>query len=228
MLGDPRVQGLATYVGAWSLLWIAILLVVPAGASGRNHIVSLNAAHGVVCTVAAAVTVLYSLDTTNSVAVSLSYFLVDFVAMVNSDGLQNLPKLNRSRQMDYAHHVLGLVWGFVFFVLEAHVCDASMGNPYVWIQTNEVSTPFYNWFRLTDNKLAGALFALSFFGSRIVFNTVYVIPKTMQHCDLRYLYACVPFFALQYIWFYMIVKKMQRAVKPKQPPAQVVEGKKEH
>ncbi|GAB9474238.1 hypothetical protein Gpo141_00011373 [Globisporangium polare] len=214
-LEDPRVQGLAAYVGAWSVLWIAILLAIPAGASGRNHIVSLNAAHGVVCTVVAALTVLYGLDTTNSVAVSLSYFLVDFVAMVNGDGLRNLPKLNRSRQMDYAHHVLGLVWGFVFFVLEAHVCDARMGNPYVWIQTNEVSTPFYNWFRLTNSKVAGALFALSFFGSRIVFNSLFLIPRFMAACDLRYLVACVPFFLLQYVWFVMIVKKMLRTLAPK-------------
>lgn len=228
MIDDPRVQGLAVHVAAWSVLWTVILQFVPPGASKRNHIVTLNAVHGVVCTLTAVLTLQNKSDTTDAVAVSLSYFVVDLVAMVNGDGLRSLPTLTRSRKMDYVHHVLGLVWGFVFFVQEASVCDASFGNPYVWIQTNEVSTPFYNWFRLTDNKLAGALFALSFFGSRIVFNTVYVIPKTMQHCDLRYLYACVPFFALQYIWFYMIVKKMQRAVKPKQPPAQVVEGKKEH
>lgn len=215
LLEDPRVQGLAAYTSAWSLLWVAVLLVIPAGVSGRNHIVSLNAAHGVVCTVVAALTVLHSLDTTNSVAVSLSYFLVDFVAMVNGDGLRNLPKLNRSRQMDYAHHVLGLVWGFVFFVLEAHVCDVRMGNPYVWIQTNEVSTPFYNWFRLTNSKVAGALFALSFFGSRIVFNSLFLIPRFAAACDLRYLVACVPFFLLQYVWFMMIVKKMLRTLAPK-------------
>uniref|UniRef100_K3WYK4 TLC domain-containing protein n=1 Tax=Globisporangium ultimum (strain ATCC 200006 / CBS 805.95 / DAOM BR144) TaxID=431595 RepID=K3WYK4_GLOUD len=210
---DGRVQRLAAHVAAWSVLWIVILQVVPAGASKRNHIISLNAAHGVVCTLTAVLTIQGGYDSTNAVAVSLSYFLVDLAAMVQSDGLRNLPTLNRSRKMDYVHHVLGLLWGFVFFVQEATVCDAHMGNPYVWIQTNEVSTPFYNWFRLTDNKLAGALFVLTFFGSRIVFNTAFLIPQTLRHCDARYLVACIPFFALQYMWFVMIVKKMARTLK---------------
>lgn len=212
---DVRVQRLALHVGAWSALWIVILQTVPAGKSGRNHIVSLNAAHGVVCTVAAAVTAYLGLDTTTSVAVSLSYFLVDLVAMVNADKLWQWPTLHRSRQMDYGHHVLGLVWGFVFFVQEASVCDAATGNPYVWIQTNEVSTPFYNWFRLTDNKVAGALFALSFFASRIVFNTFVLIPKFAAACDVRYLLATAPFFLMQYVWFAMIVNKMHRALSAK-------------
>ncbi|KAF1771931.1 Zinc/iron permease [Phytophthora cactorum] len=121
-------------------------------------------------------------DTTISVAVSLSFFLVDLVAMVHSDGLRNLLTLRQSRLMDYGHHVFGLYWGLVLLVNEETVCDASFGNPYVWIQTNEVSTGFYNWYRLTDSTVAGTLFVSSFFLSRVVFNTVYIIPRVIKQC----------------------------------------------
>lgn len=209
---DPRMVGLAEQVGAWSLLWAAILTLVPAGASGRDHVTTLNAAHGVVCTVAAVTTLALGLDSTTSVAASLAYFAVDLVAMVRADGLARLPVLARSRQMDYVHHVLGLGWGLTYYAQEATVCAPATGNPYVWIQTNEVSTPFYNWFRLTGSAVAGVLFALSFFASRVAFNSLVLIPKFATTCDVRYLYATAPYFLLQYAWFLMIARKLVRTL----------------
>ncbi|KAJ0397648.1 hypothetical protein P43SY_000172 [Pythium insidiosum] len=212
---DPRFQRLAACTAAWMVVWTTVLVAVPAGESGRNHIVSLNAAHGVVCTLVAAATIVFGWDTANSVAISLGYFLVDLVAMVKSDGIRRLVSLNRSRLMDYVHHFLGIFWGTIFYAHEATVCEPALGNPYVWIQTNEVSTPFYNWFRLTNSAIAGALFISLFFLSRIVFNTFYVIPRLLNECDTRYLWGCLPFFALQYVWFVMIVKKLQRTLRSK-------------
>lgn len=212
-LEDERLHGLALHVAAWSLVWTLCLNAVPAGASGRNHIIALNAAHGLVSTVAATRTIYYALDTTNSVAVSVAYFLVDLTAMTKADGLFKLHLVNKARRMDYAHHVIGIFWGTIFFAHEATVCATSLGNPYVYIQTNEVSTAFYNWFRFSNSTLAGALFALTFFASRIVFNTAYFIPRLLRECDTRYLWACMPYFALQYMWFAMIVKKMTRRSK---------------
>lgn len=213
-LEDERLHGLALHVVAWILVWTLCLNAVPAGASGRDHIIALNAAHGLVCTVSASLTIYYALDTTNSVAVSVAYFLVDLAAMVKADGLRKLHLVNNTRRMDYAHHVIGIFWGTIFFAREATVCVTSLGNPYVYIQTNEVSTLFYNWFRFSNSTLAGALFALTFFVSRIVFNTAYLIPRLLKECDTWYLYACMPYFALQYMWFAMIVKKMMRRSSP--------------
>jgi hypothetical protein len=210
LLEDARLAGLASATCAWMVVWAAVLLAVPAGASGRNHIVSLNAAHGVVCTAAAASTIYFGWDPTQSVAISLAYFLVDLVAMVQGDGLTKLHTLQRSRQMDYGHHVLGVFWGTVLFAHDDRLCTSSLANPYVWIQTNEISTPFYNWFRLTNNKVAGALFAGFFFLSRVAGNTLYVIPRLWSECDRRYLLGCAPYFLLQYAWFAMIVQKMRR------------------
>jgi len=223
---DDRMQRLAVLTAAWSAVWAACLLAVSPGASGRNHIVTLNAAHGVVCTLTATATLVLSLDTANSVAVSLAFFLVDLAAMLRADGLQKLRALHRSRVMDYVHHLIGLFWGTIFYAHEATVCSPELGNPYVWIQTNEVSTGFYNWYRLTNSRVAGVLFAGSFFLSRIAFNTVYFIPRLARECDQRYLAGCVPFFALQYVWFAMIVRKLARAVMPR-PGARVTEAEAE-
>ncbi|KAK1930603.1 hypothetical protein P3T76_013925 [Phytophthora citrophthora] len=205
---EARVPSLVVAVACWTVLWALILNVVPAGGKGRNHIITLNAAHGVVSTISSAITLYYAFDTTVSVSASLAFFIVDLVAMLHSDGLGNLLSLRQSRLMDYAHHIFGLYWGVVLFVKEATVCDASFGNPYVWIQTNEVSTGFYNWYRLTDSTVAGALFASSFFLSRVVFNTLYIIPRAVNHCQPLYVLGCSPFFVLQYVWFYMIAHKL--------------------
>lgn len=222
LLVDERLQRLAALSAAWSFLWTLCLHAVPAGASGRDHIVALNAAHGVVCTLTATATLVFGLETANSVAVSLGFFLVDLAAMLKADGLlslnlnlglkmSKLKQLHRSRVMDYAHHWIGIFWGLVFFAHERTVCGAELGNPYVWIQTNEVSTGFYNWFRLTNSPVAGALFASSFFLSRIAFNSAYFVPRLLRECDRRYLLGCLPYFALQYAWFAMIVRKLARS-----------------
>eukprot|EP00644_Phytophthora_capsici_P001016 jgi/Phyca11/529446/estExt2_fgenesh1_pm.C_PHYCAscaffold_430057 len=205
---ESRVPSLAAAVACWAVLWTLILNVIPAGTKGRNHIITLNAAHGVVSTISSTITLYYALDTTVSVSASLAFFMVDLVAMLHSDGLRNLRSLRQSRLMDYAHHIFGLYWGVVLFVKEATVCDASFGNPYVWIQTNEVSTGFYNWYRLTDSTVAGALFVSSFFLSRVVFNTIYIIPRAVNDCQPLYVLGCSPFFVLQYVWFYMIAHKL--------------------
>lgn len=214
---DERMQSLAIYTAVWMVIWSAIIHVVAPGKSGRNHMIMLNAAHGIVSTVTSCLTIYYDLQTTNSVAISVSYFLVDLTAMVRFDGVSNLHRLNQSRLMDYMHHVFGIGWGLVFYQREAIVCDARVGNPYVWIQTNEVSTGFYNWFRFTGNVFAGVLFALTFFLSRIVFNTFVMIPMLLESCNRWYLVGTAPFFILQYIWFVMIMRKMKRALHVPEP-----------
>ncbi|CAI5705436.1 unnamed protein product [Peronospora effusa] len=212
---ESRVLDLAVAIASWSVLWILILKVVPPGAQRRNHIITLNAAHGAVSTIASMTTLYYGLVTTTSVAISLSYFLVDLVAMVCSDGLTNLLSLRLSRVMDYAHHIFGLYWGVVLFVNEATVCDASFGNPYVWLQTNEISTGFFNWYRLTDSTIAGILFIKFFFLSRVAFNTVYILPVVIRRCQPLYVLGCSPFFVLQYVWFYMIARKLLSSLSSK-------------
>ncbi|KAF4317591.1 hypothetical protein BBO99_00006387 [Phytophthora kernoviae] len=207
-LSRSTAQRFSIYIS----LWLGAGLMALIG-NGRNHIITLNAAHGVVSTISSTITLYWGLDTTVSVSASLAFFLVDLVAMVHSDGLSKLLSLRLSRLLDYGHHIFGLYWGVVLFANEAAVCDAAFGNPYVWIQTNEVSTVFYNWYRLTDNVVAGALFASSFFLSRVAFNTLYIIPRVVNACQPLYVLATSPFFLLQYAWFYLIARKLVSSVR---------------
>ncbi|KAL0582671.1 hypothetical protein ABG067_007355 [Albugo candida] len=209
-LEKDRFQDLTILSVLWLLIWTCCIYLIPAGSSGRNHTLIVNGIHGGVCTLVAVCTLYWNWTTTNSIAVTLSYFIVDLLAMIQSDGIKNIVKLRLSRLMDYLHHILGVVWGIIFFIQENSICDSTLGNPYVWMQTNEISTIFYNWFRLTNSNVAAVLFASSFFCSRIVFNTLYLVPRFLGECDVRYLYACMPFFVLQYAWFVMIVRKITR------------------
>lgn len=176
----------------------------------------LNTLHGLISTALAIQTLVQSLDTTNVCAASISYFVVDFLYMAQADGFSTLFQQPNSRKLDYIHHVFGSVWGIVLHYTERWVCvsavddggSAMMINAYVWIQTNEVSTPFYNWYRMTRSTTAGVLFALSFFASRIVFNTLVLMPKFYQSCNAIAFAGCFPYFILQYIWFLMIVRKV--------------------
>lgn len=211
---DHRFVQLGQLTAVWAGIWFTILVSVPNGKSGRDNIMCLNAIHGLVCTIVAFATIYYKWDTSHSTAISLAYFLVDLAAMIKSDELyKKIPVLTGARKMDYVHHVIGLFWGLIFYAHENVVCTPEVGNPYILVQTNEISTPFYNWLRWTNNPIAGILFALVFFSSRVVYNTYYLIPALLSHCKISYLIGCIPYFALQYVWFAMIVKKIMRTRK---------------
>lgn len=200
-------------VGQYTLLWIfnwsLILYLLSKCTTGRNHIYLLNTLHALLCTAGATFVLYYALDTTQLTALTVGYFIVDMIYMLLSDRHLSLSSQPRSRQMDYLHHVLGIVWGLALHLTERGVCDyGEMGNAYVWVQTNEFSTPFYNIFRMTKSRVWGGLFALSFFLSRIVFNAFVVIPMVLEYCHLGATLTTVPYFVLQFVWMGMIVRKM--------------------
>jgi len=119
---------------------------------------------------------------------------------------------NTSHIMDYVHHVLGVLWGVSLTFQMPYWCDSPrVFNAYVLIQTNEISTPFYAWYRLTNNQLAGMLFTLAFFLSRIVFNSVYLIPLFFRECPASSVVIISgPYQLLQYTWFYFILLKLKK------------------
>ena len=197
------------YVVGWSVVWSLILRFYPRGESERDHILVLNAFHGLLSTGIAIYTLQTQLDTALSCATSISFFLVDGCYMAHKDGLKTITSQPNSRKLDYAHHVFGFAWGVVLHYTEGWICACS--NPYVWIQTNEISTPFYNWYRKSKNPIAGALFAVFFFGSRVVFNTVVLMPKFFHACYDVAFWGCFPYFILQYVWFIMIIRKVMRS-----------------
>lgn len=205
-----------------SLLWTSVLKCAPA----KHAVPLLGLLHGVLVTVTSLLCIRRGDDTAFSCASSVSFFAVDMIYMLIKDGL--LPgtkndkgkggafgKLRQARKMDYVHHVLGITFGTLQHYYERDLCPPHVGNAFVWVQWNEISTPFYNLFRITNSPILGALFALTFFLSRVVANTVVVIPLLYGNCSEGMIgkvhgLLTAPYFLLQYVWFYMIVKKMTK------------------
>lgn len=210
---NQLLMELLLYSVGWGVIWCLFLYLCPRGQSGRHHLYLLNALHGSISTILAAYVLFFDLETTVVCAATISYFLIDVVYMAHSDGVSTIPRQPLSRKLDYAHHVFGFIWGVALFATQNWICVSSNGSPvhaYVWIQTNEVSTPFYNWYRISRKPLAGVLFVTSFFLSRILFNTIVLVPKFYRACNFLAFAGCFPYFILQYAWFYMIVRKINK------------------
>lgn len=208
-----------------SLLWTSVLGLAPASIAVQL----LGFLHGVIVTVTSILCIRRGDDTAFSCAASVSFFAVDAGYMLIKDGL--LPgttndkgergrfgKLRQARKMDYVHHVLGVTFGTLQHYFERDLCPPHVGNAFVWVQWNKISTPFYNLYRITKSPVLGGLFALTFFLSRVVGNTVVVIPLLYGQCGAGVVgkihgLLTAPYFLLQYIWFYMIVKKMLKTSK---------------
>jgi hypothetical protein len=106
VLEDPRIYDLVVYTFGWIILWTMCLNLAPSGGEkSRNHVIVLNALHGLISTFFSICTISFGWPTTNSVAISLGYFLVDMFAMLYADGLCNFRRLHKSRIMDYIHHI---------------------------------------------------------------------------------------------------------------------------
>ncbi|CAN0099442.1 unnamed protein product [Pylaiella littoralis] len=171
-------------------------------------------AHGFIATSLSAVTILTGCDSTFSTATSVAFFAVDALVMIfNGKRQKRLGEKVDSpgRVMDYAHHVIGAVYGTFLLFRQGTVCEPTCPAPnlYMYAQTNEFSTPFYGFYRITRHPAAGALFAIAFFLSRIVFNLKYLVPYSWSHCTFSgFMLIAAPYQLLQVAWMFLIIKKV--------------------
>ena len=228
VITGPRPSDLPTYFAVTAILWVLILRLCPQTKSECY----LSIAHSVIVTYTSLACIFRGDDTAFSCAASVSFFVVDAIDMYFKDlakakeeGRALLTAVPTSRKMDYLHHVLGVTFGLVEHYYEKDLCPAHVWCAFIYVQWNEVSTPFYNLFRLTGSQVWGACFALSFFLARVVANTFIIIPLLYGNCSSLLGVFCVPYFLLQYLWFYMIVLKIKRSLS-KQTKAEVEKGKK--
>lgn len=196
----------------WAIVWAAVVSVPP-GHSSQENVIRMNMAHAVVAVMLSTATILTGCDSTFSTAASVSFFGVDTLVMLSNGRRQ--ARLGQAvdsagRGMDYAHHVIGAVFGTFLLFSQGTVCQSSCPAPnlYMYAQTNEISTPLYGAYRISKNPVIGALFALVFFLSRIVFNFMYLVPYSWGHCTkIGFLIIAAPYQSLQVMWMFLIVKK---------------------
>eukprot|EP00904_Undaria_pinnatifida_P005137 jgi/Undpi1/1753/HiC_scaffold_11.g05142.m1 len=169
--------------------------------------------HAVVAVILSTLTIWTGCDSTFSTAASVSFFGVDTLVMMSNGRRQaRLGQVvdSSGRSMDYAHHVIGAVFGTFLLFSQGTVCKSSCPAPnlYTYAQTNEISTPLYGAYRMTKNPVTGALFSIVFFLSRILFNFVYLVPYSWGHCTkIGFLIIAAPYQSLQVMWMYLIIKK---------------------
>ncbi|CAN0269731.1 unnamed protein product [Ectocarpus sp. 4 AP-2014] len=165
--GWPQFSYVQALAG-WFVIWAA-LVSIPPGHSEQKNVIRMNMVHGAVATSLAVVTILTGCDSTFSTAASVAFFAVDALVMISNGRRQKRlgEKLDSpARVMDYAHHLIGAVYGTFLLFGQEVVCQPSCPAPnlYIYAQTNEFSTLFYGLYRLTRHPVAGGLFALVFFG----------------------------------------------------------------
>ena len=170
-------------------------------------------------------------------AITCAFFTVDLLVMADQDArkkgglVKNVMK--QSRLQMYLHHVVVMFVGVVI----GGRAQANGGeldyqarcggyNPWVAFQTNEVSSIFYNSYRLTgfENPFIGAAFVISFVLSRMVYNNFYVIPAIFSEC--RHPWALLPWWLpyqlLNFVWLKQILDKARETLfadKSKAPKA---------
>ncbi|CAM9719308.1 unnamed protein product, partial [Hapterophycus canaliculatus] len=174
----------------------------------------MQQAHALVATSLSIVTIRTGCDSTFSTAASVAFFAVDAMVMV-ANGIRE-KRLGQAadspkRGMDYAHHVIGAVFGTFLLFRQGTVCQSTCPAPnlYMYAQTNEFSTPFYGLYRITRHPVAGMLFAISFFASRIVVNFMYLVPYSWNHCTFTgFMIIAAPYQLLQVVWMFMILKNV--------------------
>eukprot|EP01012_Entosiphon_sulcatum_P015441 TRINITY_DN20400_c0_g1_i1.p2 TRINITY_DN20400_c0_g1~~TRINITY_DN20400_c0_g1_i1.p2 ORF type:complete len:207 (+),score=24.38 TRINITY_DN20400_c0_g1_i1:1386-2006(+) len=188
--------------GVIHLLWISPI----AYKGGAWWIVLI---HGVVGTITSFVTLSLNLDPTFTIMLSVAYFTVHSVLTYHEQ--KGFQSSLANILANYIHHVLGIAWGLTL-LLYPHAPPAIL---YVYLQTNEFSTPFLSWYRATKGPLAGAAFAASFFLSRIVWNTLIVVPLYWASGPAIWFCFSVPYFIIQYFWFFEIAKKFLAFTKRK-------------
>jgi len=210
----PRPSFLPAYFVLFCLLWSLVLRLCPQTKSECY----LSIAHSVLVTYTSLACIFRGDDTALTCAASVAFFVVDAIDMMLKDGIIGSTSIGTgkplaaSRKMDYVHHVLGVTFGLVEHYYENDLCPAHVGCAFIYVQWHEISTPFYNMFRLTGQQVWGGLFALTFFLARVAGSTFVVIPLLYGNCSSLLGVFCIPYFLLQYLWFYMIVKKIRRSL----------------
>eukprot|EP00457_Paulinella_chromatophora_P010253 gb/GEZN01010347.1/.p1 GENE.gb/GEZN01010347.1/~~gb/GEZN01010347.1/.p1 ORF type:complete len:211 (-),score=24.30 gb/GEZN01010347.1/:518-1150(-) len=182
---------------------------------------NLSWMHGVLSTISSITTLATGIDFKYTVALSGIYFILD-----NIKGVSGMIEFSVA---DWIHHAAGvLMTGAVLYTRNPVAAEAI-----VWCQTNEISTVFlWPYLEGGRDRNRAVLFSIVFFLSRIVLNTVYVMPKFFKLFFQRgEALPWVPFMALyqilQYFWFYKIVKMAVRKPKESSPEGDKLSKKNE-
>mmetsp|Transcript_9163 Transcript_9163/g.13758 ORF Transcript_9163/g.13758 Transcript_9163/m.13758 type:complete len:209 (+) Transcript_9163:81-707(+) len=199
----------------WSILWMAVLLT----ASKYKHSAKwLSLIHGVIATLIASATILAeTFDDQFCTACSIGFFLIDSLDMIRRD-LKGTNKSTQSnlRFLEYVHHFISILFGTYLTLNQTAICkdDCPISNLFVYAQTNEFSTPFYNIYLMNGDTIWGIIFVITFFACRIVFNLLTIVPVSFKNCSTAsFMVIMVSYQTLQCFWFGAMLLKLLEFLK---------------
>jgi len=195
----------------WSVVWTAVLNIPP----GSTEIISayrLNFLHGLLSSVVAFLCMFGYLHEDFTTMCSVSYFFVDFVNIIMNDFVWKVKSYQTpsARKVEYFHHILCGGFGVFCQVYYKQVCTLDE-NPFVKFMLAELSTPFLIAWRYYPHNALGAIFAVLFFGVRIVYHGGFLIPTFMEQCNRTVSFRFGALYTAMNVFFlYMIAMKLYR------------------
>jgi hypothetical protein len=198
----------------WALVWTVVLNVPP----GSTQIISayrLNFLHGLLSSVVAFMCMSGLLHEDLTAKASITYFIVDFVNIVLNDHIWKAKSYQTptARKVEYFHHFLCGGFGIFCQLYYRDVCTLDK-NPFINFMLAELSTPFLIAWRYYPHNALGIIFAVLFFGVRIIYHGTVLIPDCMKSCNYTVSLRFGILYTLMNLFFmYMIVRKLLRKMR---------------
>lgn len=188
------------------------MLNIPPGSTEIISAYRLNFLHGLLSSVVAFLCMFGYLHEDFTTMCSVSYFFVDFINIIMNDFVWKVKSYQTpsARKVEYFHHILCGGFGVFCQVYYKQVCTLDE-NPFVKFMLAELSTPFLIAWRYYPHNALGAIFAVLFFGVRIVYHGGFLIPTFMEQCNRTVSFRFGALYTAMNVFFlYMIAMKLYR------------------
>lgn len=199
-----------------ALLW-AILLILPPGMKDHISHYRLHFVFGVICSVMSFLSIVEILPSKITTMATLSYFVVDTIGNLINDFIQKVESYQSgtNRIIEYIHHSLCII-----VIIFSEIYYKSLTNLDVNLVVHffvaELSTPPLMLWRHYKYDWLGALFALTFFAVRIVYQSFIFVPFLVKQCNSTFVTALSPVYVgINFYFFYGIIKKIMTPKKEK-------------
>lgn len=198
------------YFILWSLVW-TVVITLPPGTKEIQTSYRLNFLHGLISSIAAILALYDLIPESLASMTTISYFFVDFVNIMFNDFYFKVKSYQApsARKIEYLHHILCFTVGVSCEFLHKKYCTFDR-NPFIKLMFAELSTPFLiGWRVYPDKNYLFVLFALTFFGARIIYHGFVYVPECIQQCDKTIAYSFgVPYNLMNAFFMYMIVQRV--------------------
>ena len=211
----------------WSSIWV-VLLWLPPGSQAINTSYRLNFCAGLLGPLVSAAFLYGHVPESFATMSTISYFIVDFFNMLLNDFVFEAKSYQSpaNRKMEYFHHLFCLFFGVCSEFTYTWVCTFEH-NPFIELVIySEFSTPFLMIWRYFGSDIFGLIFFIVFLICRMYYLHIFFLPDCIRSCHpLAGWGFSLPFYAINFYFVYMMIRKIMRKVLPSKKGKGKKEGK---